>query len=68
LHPAPTIRRRFKALVDAVRPKPINVLVIRDSGLSVADIAALGVRRISVGGALAFLLHGPVFTRRSANV
>jgi len=43
----------IKALVDAVRPKPINVLVIRDSGLSVADIAALGVRRISVGGALA---------------
>ena len=26
---------------------------VRDSGLSVADIAALGVRRISVGGALA---------------
>jgi 2-methylisocitrate lyase-like PEP mutase family enzyme len=43
----------IKALVDAVRPKPINVLVVRDSGLSVADIAALGVRRISVGGALA---------------
>jgi hypothetical protein len=43
----------IKALVDAVRPKPINILVVRDSGLSVADIAALGVRRISVGGALA---------------
>ena len=43
----------IKALVDAVRPKPINVLVVRDSGLSVADIAALGVRRISVGPALA---------------
>jgi 2-methylisocitrate lyase-like PEP mutase family enzyme len=27
--------------------------VVRDSGLSVADIAGLGVRRISVGGALA---------------
>jgi 2-methylisocitrate lyase-like PEP mutase family enzyme len=27
--------------------------VARDGGLSVADIAALGVRRISVGGALA---------------
>ena len=27
--------------------------MVRDSGLSVADIAALGVRRISVGGALA---------------
>ena len=43
----------IKALVEAVRPKPINLLVIRDSGLSVADISALGVRRISVGGALA---------------
>ena len=43
----------IKALVEAVRPKPINLLVVRDSGLSVADIAALGVRRISVGGALA---------------
>ena len=27
--------------------------MVRDSGLSAADIAALGVRRISVGGALA---------------
>ncbi len=51
--PGPHDPTAIKALVDAVRPKPINVLVIRDSGLSVADIAALGVRRISVGGALA---------------
>jgi 2-methylisocitrate lyase-like PEP mutase family enzyme len=43
----------IKALVEAVRPKPLNLLVVRHSGLSVADIAALGVRRISVGGALA---------------
>jgi 2-methylisocitrate lyase-like PEP mutase family enzyme len=41
------------ALVEAVRPKPINLLVARNIGLSVADIAALGVRRISVGPALA---------------
>jgi 2-methylisocitrate lyase-like PEP mutase family enzyme len=51
--PGPHDPTAMKALVDAVRPKPINVLVVRDSGLSVADIAALGVRRISVGGALA---------------
>jgi 2-methylisocitrate lyase-like PEP mutase family enzyme len=51
--PGPHDPTTIKALVDAVRPKPINVLVVRDSGLSVADIAALGVRRISVGGALA---------------
>jgi 2-methylisocitrate lyase-like PEP mutase family enzyme len=51
--PGPHDPTAIKALVDAVRPKPINVLVVRDSGLSVADIEALGVRRISVGGALA---------------
>jgi 2-methylisocitrate lyase-like PEP mutase family enzyme len=43
----------IEALVEAVRPKPFNLLVVRDSGLTVADIAALGVRRISVGPALA---------------
>jgi 2-methylisocitrate lyase-like PEP mutase family enzyme len=43
----------IKALVEAVRPKPFNLLVVRDIGLGVSDIAALGVRRISVGGALA---------------
>ncbi|HEX8921736.1 MAG TPA: isocitrate lyase/phosphoenolpyruvate mutase family protein, partial [Pyrinomonadaceae bacterium] len=43
----------IKALVEAVQPKPFNLLVVRDIGLSVGDIAALGVRRISVGGALA---------------
>ena len=51
--PGPHDPPAIKALVDAVRPKPINMLVIRESGLSVADIVALGVRRISVGGALA---------------
>ena len=43
----------IKAIVEALRPKPFNLLVVRDSGLNVADIAALGVRRISVGPALA---------------
>ncbi|HET6931268.1 MAG TPA: isocitrate lyase/phosphoenolpyruvate mutase family protein, partial [Candidatus Acidoferrum sp.] len=51
--PGPHDSTAIKALVDAVRPKPINVLVARDAGLSVASLAALGVRRISVGGALA---------------
>jgi 2-methylisocitrate lyase-like PEP mutase family enzyme len=51
--PGPHDPAAIKALVEAVRPKPINLLVNRDSGLSVADISALGVRRISVGGALA---------------
>lgn len=43
----------IEALVEAVAPKPVNLLVVRDVGLSVGQIAALGVRRISVGGALA---------------
>jgi 2-methylisocitrate lyase-like PEP mutase family enzyme len=43
----------IEALVQAVAPKPLNLLVVRDIGLRVEEIAALGVRRISVGGALA---------------
>lgn len=51
--PGPQKPEEIKALVEAVHPKPFNLLVIRDIGLGVGDIAALGVRRISVGGALA---------------
>jgi 2-methylisocitrate lyase-like PEP mutase family enzyme len=51
--PGPFERQEIKALVEAVRPKPFNLLVVRDIGLTVGDIAELGVRRISVGGALA---------------
>ena len=40
------------AIVAAVAPKPVNVLVGSDT-TTVAALAALGVRRISVGGALA---------------
>jgi 2-methylisocitrate lyase-like PEP mutase family enzyme len=40
------------AVVSAVAPKPVNVLVGGDF-TTVAELAALGVRRISVGGALA---------------
>jgi 2-methylisocitrate lyase-like PEP mutase family enzyme len=46
-------REQITAVVDAVAPKPVNVLVGGPSDLAVDDIAALGVRRISVGGALA---------------
>ena len=44
---------QIKAVVAAVAPKPVNLLVGAASKLSVQEIAALGVRRISVGGALA---------------
>jgi methylisocitrate lyase len=40
------------AVVRAVAPKPVNVLVGSDF-TTVAELAAAGVRRISVGGALA---------------
>jgi 2-methylisocitrate lyase-like PEP mutase family enzyme len=42
----------IKAVVDAVAPKPVNVLVGSDFA-TVAELATAGVRRISVGGALA---------------
>ena len=42
----------IKAVVAAVAPKPVNALVASDFA-TVADLAAAGVRRISVGGALA---------------
>jgi 2-methylisocitrate lyase-like PEP mutase family enzyme len=51
--PGPQTPAEIRALVQAVAPKPLNLLVVRDIALSVAEIAALGVRRISVGGALA---------------
>jgi 2-methylisocitrate lyase-like PEP mutase family enzyme len=40
------------AVVRAVAPKPVNVLVMRPTQ-TVAELAELGVRRISVGGSLA---------------
>ena len=52
---APGLARRedIAAAVAAVAPKPFNLLVYAPGGLSFAEIAALGVRRVSVGGALA---------------
>jgi len=52
---APGIRTReeISAVVAAVAPKPVNVLVGWASDLTLDALAALGVRRVSVGGALA---------------
>ncbi|HUZ12978.1 MAG TPA: isocitrate lyase/phosphoenolpyruvate mutase family protein [Caulobacteraceae bacterium] len=54
---APGLRQeeQIRAVVAAVAPKPVNVL---SPGLPVASLAALGVRRISVGGALAAAAYG----------
>ncbi len=52
---APGIRTReqIAAVVAAVAPKPVNLLVGTASEFTMRDIAGLGVRRVSVGGALA---------------
>jgi 2-methylisocitrate lyase-like PEP mutase family enzyme len=52
---APGLLRRdhIASVVAAVAPKPVNLLVGAASELTMRDIAALGVRRVSVGGALA---------------
>jgi 2-methylisocitrate lyase-like PEP mutase family enzyme len=51
--PGAVTRDDIAAIVAAVRPRPVNIVMGRNVGLTVADLAALGVRRISVGGALA---------------
>jgi 2-methylisocitrate lyase-like PEP mutase family enzyme len=43
----------IRAVVEAVKPKPVNLLMGAPTDLSLAQIADLGVRRVSVGGALA---------------
>ncbi len=50
-------RDNIAAMVRAVAPKPLNVLMF-GPGLSVAELADLGVRRISIGGALARVAWG----------
>jgi 2-methylisocitrate lyase-like PEP mutase family enzyme len=52
---APGVRERaeIQAIVAAVSPKPVNVLMSANTGLKVSDLAELGVRRISVGSSLA---------------
>ncbi|PTB22712.1 2-methylisocitrate lyase [Trinickia symbiotica] len=46
-------REQITAVVSAVAPKPVNVLVGSTSEFTLHDLASLGVRRVSVGGALA---------------
>ncbi|MDO9413432.1 MAG: isocitrate lyase/phosphoenolpyruvate mutase family protein [Pseudolabrys sp.] len=46
-------REQIETVVKAVAPKPVNLLMSFSGGFTVDDIAAIGVRRISVGGTLA---------------
>jgi 2-methylisocitrate lyase-like PEP mutase family enzyme len=52
---APGVRERAEiaAIVRAVHPKPVNVLMFANTGLRVSDLAEMGVRRVSVGSSLA---------------
>jgi 2-methylisocitrate lyase-like PEP mutase family enzyme len=52
---APGIRtaEQISAVVAGVAPKPVNLLMGWPGDLTLQQIAALGVRRVSVGGALA---------------
>lgn len=51
--PGISTREQIAAVVKAVAPKPINLLMGGPSEATVKDLTELGVRRISVGGSLA---------------
>ena len=50
--PGPHQRADIKTMAATLSPKPMSLLVSRNIGLTVDDLAGLGVRRISVGSAL----------------
>jgi 2-methylisocitrate lyase-like PEP mutase family enzyme len=58
---APGVRgaAHIAEMVRAVAPKPVNVVMMRP-GLSLAELADPGVRRVSVGGALARVMWAAV--------
>jgi len=67
---APGVREpdEIAAMVKAVSPRPVNVLVSAPNpDLSVARLAELGVRRISVGSALARVAWG-AFIRAAQDI
>jgi 2-methylisocitrate lyase-like PEP mutase family enzyme len=51
--PGLSTREQISAVIEAVAPKPVNVLMGGPSALTVRDLEILGARRISIGGALA---------------
>jgi 2-methylisocitrate lyase-like PEP mutase family enzyme len=63
---APGINKReqIETVVKAVAPKPVNFLNSGAFGFTVNDIAAMGVRRISVGGSLARVAMHAFIPRR----
>jgi len=65
--PGVLTRQDIAQLVQAVAPKPLNVLSLPAMQLSVDELADLGVRRISLGGALARAAWGG-FMRASREI
>ncbi len=59
--PGLTTPEQIRTVVDAVAPKPVNLLLASHRSMSIAEAAALGVRRVSVGGALARAAWGGFF-------
>ncbi len=57
---APGLRTRelIAAVINAVAPKPVNIIISAPLGITVAELAALGCRRISVGSALSRVAWG----------
>src|SRR6266498_5526893 len=58
---APGLKTRdeISAVVKAVAPKPVNVVMgLAGGSLSLAELADLGVKRVSVGSALARAAYG----------
>ena len=66
--PGVTDPRQIDAIVKTVSPKPVNILVSRpDPHLTLATLTDLGVRRISVGSALARVAWG-AFMRAAQSI
>jgi len=63
---APGLRTRdqIAAVIEAVKPKPVNIIIAWKTELTFKDIAALGARRISIGSALSRVAWG-AFVRAS---
>lgn len=51
--PGPRKREEIEAIIAAVSPKPVNILMSVNTGLKVSDLAQMGARRVSVGSSLA---------------
>jgi 2-methylisocitrate lyase-like PEP mutase family enzyme len=57
---------QLRAIVEAVAPRPVNALVTADFRPDVSELAAIGVRRISVGGGLARVAWGGLMRAATA--